>query len=143
MNTRQQQQILASMPDSQRRTIAAIMNGEIVKTITCLGKKHGASGQVMGHIYKDGKFRAVTDNKGRMWCRASRVRLDGNLGFECWCGNDSRLCEAEKGVKGIENNAVQKSDLDTVFARLQQKPANYPVTDGAQVVDGFKIEGVA
>lgn len=147
------QAILAKMPQGQRKAISDIISGQIVAQVFCnsedaykgTGKKkkltrEGCKGRLIGNIYKDGAFRAVSDEDGKMYCRASRHRLDGNWGFECWCGNDSRLSKHEKGVPGLENNSVQKEDIELVFKKLETDPANYPLIDGAQEVDGFTIK---
>lgn len=130
--------ILATMPQAQRQQIAGIMSGRITHAVYCLSKT--CHERLMGHIYTDGKFRAVTEEEtGKMWCRASRNRLDGHWGFQCWCGNDSRLAAQEKGNKGIESNGVTKADLERVWEAVQAHPSNYPELKGRQIVDGFML----
>lgn len=148
-------QILDNIPDTkQRDLIANILSGKIVKEVRCLNDKpwyknengkrikiKPCNGRLIAHIYSDGKIRMAA-SEGKAWLRAIRYRLDGSLGFECWCGNDSRLCEAEKGVTGIEQNTVTKEDIEEVWDNLQKKPANYPISKGKQVIDGFEIREI-
>lgn len=140
MNNEQIKKILNRFPDKQRQDVENILYGKIVKQVKCLSKK--CKGRIIAYIYSNGKIREIGDEKGLIYLRASRRRLDGELGFQCWCGNDSRLCEAEKGNKGIENNAVQKSDLHEVFAKLEKNPKQYPPINGKQEVDKFLIEDI-
>lgn len=114
-------------------------NGELItKTVT--ETKPGCYGRLMGSIYKDGKFRASIDDDAKMWCRASRHRLDGNWGFQCWCGNDSRLSVQEQGNSGMETGGYTKADIDAVLARVEKEKPTYPVINGKQEVDGFVIQ---
>ena len=132
--------ILDNIPDKgQRDIVANILTGQITKVVKCMSKE--CDGRIIAHIYMNGDIRP-THSDGVMFMRASRNRLDGQIGFQCWCGNDSRLCEAEIGVEGIESGAVQKSDIETVWSRLQGKPAVYPEVAGAKLVDGFSIEDI-
>ena len=125
----------------QRGMIQNILMNNVVKVIRCMSSS--CKGRIIGNIYSDGKIAPTVDSKdGLMYMRAYRQRLDGFLGFQCWCGNDSRLCKAEIGVSGIENNAPQKSDLEQVFNRLQNKPVYYPEKDGRQDIDNFRIENI-
>lgn len=131
--------ILGKITDpTQRKIISDILTGRIVKVVKCTSDQ--CKDRVVANIYSDNKVKPVVDEDGRMYLRAFRVRLDGYLGFQCWCGNDSRLCEAEKGVTGIENNSVQKEDIEEVLARLEAKPAKYLIKNGKQKIDNFIIE---
>jgi hypothetical protein len=44
----------------------------------------------------DRSFQSNED--GLMYLRSSRRRTDGELGFECWCGADSRIAPNEDGI---------------------------------------------
>ena len=124
----------------QRAQIQSILQSDVVKVVKCMSKK--CKGRIVAHVMSDGTIKPITDDKGFMHLRAIRPRLDGFYGFQCWCGNDSRLCEAEKGVKGIEHNAPQKKDLEEVWNRLQKEPASYPEVNGVQDIDNFRIEKI-
>lgn len=148
-------QILDNIPDRrQRDTIANIMSSQIVKQVRCLSEdiyegkgknkslvREGCKGRIIAHIYQDGKVRmAVSD--GKCWLRAFRHRLDGAMGFQCWCKNDSRLCPAEASTEGIVRNAVNKKAIEEVWEKLGGKMADYPIKNGVQVIDGFAIEEI-
>lgn len=133
--------ILGTLPLQQRRQIAAIMQGKVVKQVLCLSKT--CKGRIIGQIQSDGKFMAVRDQENKIYCRASRHRLDGFMGFQCWCGNDSRLSAQEKGNAGIRLNNVTKTDIEEVFDKIQAKPSKYRTVGGRTVIDGFAIVEVA
>ena len=99
-------------------------------------------GRVIGHVYKDGSIRPTSDGD-EMYMRAYRNRLDGFLGFQCWCGNDSRLSPQEAEVPGMSTASPSKSDLERVWGNVAKKPSNYPTADGRQEVDGFRLEEVS
>lgn len=140
INKKKADEILNSIPDpAQRKAIADILKGKIIKRVKCLSDK--CDGRVIAHIYDDGRITATIDS-GRMYLAASRKRLDGYIGFQCLCGNDSRLAEHEMGVEGIEMNAITKDDVEKVWDKLQSQPANYPIIKGKQIVDNFLIEEI-
>lgn len=69
----------------------------------------------------------------------SRVRLDGQLGFRCYCGNNSVLCEEEKGV--ITPARPTSDDLQKIADRLSRRKGNeYMPNKGKTNIDGFIIE---
>ena len=141
--------ILKNIPDAkQRNLIDKIISGKVAKEIICLSEdkkdakgkviSKGCNGRTIGYIYDNGRVEVKYHNK-LGYLRATRHRLDGYMGFQCWCGNDSRLSEQEKSVTGIANNSVTKKDLEEVYENLQRKPAHYTKTDGIQIVDNFEI----
>lgn len=139
MRTSDVAKILENIQDpNQKRQLENILTGKIVKRIRCMSSK--CKGRIIGEVYTNGKINPTIQKDGLMYLRATRQRLDGFLGFQCWCGNDSRLCLAEKGVQGIEQNAITKTDLEEVWSRLQKKPVDYPIIAGKQSVDNFLIE---
>lgn len=105
--------------------------------------RKGTNGALIGRIWDDGRVEEVADEDGFVWLRSSRKRFDGNYGFECWCGQDSRIAECEAGVLSFNGTAPTKEGINTIAMNLQKKPANYPTVDGEQIVDGFRIKGVA
>ena len=150
--------ILENISDpTQRRTVERIMTGRIVQKVKCLSKK--CRGRIVAFIYSDGTLEPQTDRKGVMHLLAWRKRMDGHLGFQCDCGNDSRLSDAEKGVfrpmgatqalkgsKGqpdiITAGMPDKAGMEEIARRLQASPPRYPVVDGVQKIDNFSIESV-
>lgn len=110
---------------------------KLVKQTTQVGCK----GRVIAYVLDNGQVSPVTGKDGETYLRAWRSRLDGHLGFECWCGNDSRLSAQEKGHIGA--NAPSKTDLERVWENVSKKPSNYPVIKGEQNIDGFVIKEIA
>lgn len=71
----------------------------------------------------------------------SRLRLDGQVGFRCYCGNNSILCEEEKGV--ITPARPSQADLEKIASRLTKRNGNmYEPKNGKTEIDGFVIEEV-
>lgn len=76
---------------------------------------------------------------------ASRKRLDFVMGYECICGNDSRLGEAEKGVlgRGLRNTMPHEEgmvDANLKLGKDKYKPDVSVFNDGSQRVEGFFIK---
>lgn len=138
VSNQQVQEMFRAIPDANmRRQLSDIMNANAVKVVTCESKK--CKGRVIGHVLDNGKVNAVAD-KGKTYLRASRHRLDGFMGFECWCGNDSRLAPQEKGHIGAF--APDKTALQKVWEKVNKQPSDYPLVNGVQIIDGFKIKEI-
>lgn len=134
------QEMFRAIPDPKmRQQLSSIMTSNEVKSIHCTSKK--CKGRVIGHVLDNGNVTALTDKSGQTFLRAWRNRLDGFLGFECWCGNDSRLAPQEKGHIGA--NAPTKSDLQKVWEKVNGKPSDYKTVKGEQNIDGFVIKEIA
>lgn len=134
------QEMFRAIPDPKmRQQLSSIMTSNEVKSIHCTSDK--CKGRVIGHVLDNGNVTAITDKKGLTYLRAWRNRLDGFLGFECWCGNDSRLAPQEKGHIGA--NAPTKSDLQKVWEKVNGKPSDYKTVKGEQNIDGFVIKEIA
>ena len=80
----------------------------------------------------------VTDKNNESYLGTSRHRLDGFMGFECWCGNDSRLAPQEVGHLGAA--PPSKSALEKIWQKVTNTPSDYPITNGEQIIDGFMIK---
>lgn len=133
------QKLLENISDPKQKILLEnIAYGKIIKQIKCMSKE--CKGRIVAYIYNNGDIRGATNEIGEMHLRAIRHRLDGYLGFECWCGNDSRLCKEEKGVAGIENNTIQASDIELVAERIFKTNPQYPIRDKKQLIDNFLIE---
>lgn len=145
INNSQLEKLLQNIPDvKQRELLRNIATGKVVKQIRCMSK--ACSGRIVAHVLDNGRLVTVASPKVKggenfMWLRSSRDRLDGNKGFECWCGNDSRLAPQEKGYIDTKGNAPTKADLSKIFEKVQNEPSDYIVINGAQNIDGFVIEG--
>lgn len=131
-------QMLGAITDPTMKThINRIINSDVKQNIRCTSKK--CKNAIIGTIDQNGVITPTFVN-GKMRMRAHRKRLDGGLGFQCWCGNDSRLAEEEKGVRGIEQNAVTKADLAEVWNRLGGKVKDFSMNNGKKNIDGFIVE---
>lgn len=150
-------EILKNIPDrKQRDQMANILTGKIVKNVRCLGKKPWSNrndkgilvqhkpcdGRIIAHVYSDGKIRLAASD-GKAWLRSFVHRLDGATGFECWCGNDSRLSVQELEVVKRRGTSATKEYIEDVANNVMKKPSNYPIKNGVQIVDGFAIEEIA
>lgn len=102
--------------------------------------RQGCKGRLIARIYDDGRV-IMTASDGRAWLRSSRHRFDGQMGFQCWCGQDSLLAEAEQGVIG--EAPPSREDLGAIYEKLQIKKPNYKPFQGATFVDGFEIREIA
>ena len=95
-------------------------------------------------MYDDGRIEEVCtyNKKGELvsGLLGSRPRLDGQLGIQCACMNDSRLAESEEGIIG--QFPPSKEDLEIVYNNLKKKPAHYTEKSGKLEVDKFIIEKV-
>lgn len=82
---------------------------------------------------------------------AHRVRLDENqegermVGYQCACGNNSKLCDAEKGLVPVGQTLVQLSPFEKfkiaeqIRADKKYKP-NFKRTGNKKLIDGFAVE---
>lgn len=133
------QEMFRTIPDPRlRKQLADIMTSKAVAQVRCMSDK--CKGRLIGLINQDGAVSAVANDKGEAFLRSSRHRLDGFMGFECWCGNDSRLAKQEKGHIGAV--APSKTALEKVWSNVQHKPSEYPTVDGKQNIDGFEIRSL-
>ena len=104
--------------------------------------REGTKGRTIAYINKDGSVTPVKDENGFMWLRASRRRTDGEIGFECWCGLDSRIAPNELGILKADGTQPNKEDLFKMAENLQKKPPQYATINGERPVDGFIIKEV-
>lgn len=133
----QMSEMLGAITDPKLKThINRVLKSQVVKEIHCDSKI--CKGAVIGTIDQNEQI-TPTLVKGKMYMRAYRKRLDGGLGIQCWCSNDSRLAPEEKGVPGIEQNAVTKSDLEKVWNNLGGKIKEFVPKNGITRIDGFSI----
>lgn len=102
--------------------------------------QEGAKGRVIAYITTDNKVVPVKDELGRMWLRSSRRRLDGEWGFQSWCGTDSLVAEAEKDIIG--EHQPTKDDLYRIATNLNENKPKYATINGEREVDGFVIREV-
>lgn len=133
------QELFRKIPDPKLRgQLSDLVNSKAVKAVYCVSDT--CKGRLVAHITDTGKVNAITEKDGKTWLKSSRHRFDGFMGFECWCGNDSRLAAQEKGYIGA--SAPDKSALQKVWEKVNDKPSDYPLIRGSQTIDGFKIEEI-
>lgn len=129
--------MISAIPDPKaRQAMGDILAGRIEKRVICL-----EGNVIIAEIYRDSKVRAAGGSAEHSM-KSYRPRLDGYLGFMCQCGNDSRLAEAEKNVEGIQRNAIDRSTLEQVYAKLASNKPDYPESEDGQKIDGFLLERV-
>lgn len=141
------QEMLKQLPKETQKSLAHIVAGKITYQVVCLSDT--CKGEPIAYLYVDG-----TDSLGRpayriepvvrpdqiMKLRASRKRLDGQYGFQCCCGNDSRLARQELGHIGFDGLPPTREGLEAIYEALQKNPASYPEVGGSKEVDGFRTE---
>jgi hypothetical protein len=102
--------------------------------------QEGGNGRVVAHIMTDGSVVPLVDEKGRMWLRSSRMRTDGEWGFQSWSGLDTLIAAHESGI--INEAQPTKDDLYKMASRLNANPPKYATIKGERNVDGFIIREV-
>lgn len=114
-------------------------------------QREGCKGRQIGVIYDAGRDTAgnvvtraesVADKDGNHWLRSTRMRLDGAMGVECWCGNDSRISAQEAGDLKFDGQPPSKEGLESIFKRIQKNPTVVEIKNGRTVVDGFAFEEI-
>lgn len=102
--------------------------------VTCL-----KCDKVIGEIEIDDNQRV---SYTQLWgILSSRLRIDGNWGFQCLCGNNSLLCPAEQGI--VKGARPSSSDMKQIHERMKTKSQALVSRIGSTVtIDLFKIEGV-
>ena len=104
--------------------------------------QQGTNGRVIAYINNDGSVTPLKDENGVMWLRSSRRRTDGEYGFECWCGLDSRIAPNEAGILKADGTQPTKEDLYRMAENLQKQPPKYATINHERDVDGFIIRKV-
>jgi len=110
--------------------------------------REGCKGRVIAYIDDQGRVDetepVLNDNENftgqyKSGLEGSRMRIDGQMGFRCYCGNSSVLCEEEKGV--ISPARPSAADIEKVLTRLSKRTDNlYAPKNGKTEIDGFVIE---
>lgn len=140
--------MLGNIQDPKLRSVyGSIISGKIIAQVKCMSDR--CKGRVIAFIDESGKVDEAEpriDPKGKYGLynsglEGSRPRLDGFMGFRCYCGNNSVLCEEEKGV--ITPARPSQADLEKIAERLSHRKANiYLPKNGKTNIDGFIIEEV-
>lgn len=102
--------------------------------------RKGCNGRLIGQVYDNGRVEPVVAEDGNMYLRATRKRLDGVIGCECWCGQDSRISAQESGHIDYSGNAPSKEGLESIFKNVQKNPTVVEIKNGRTEIDGFAFE---
>lgn len=102
--------------------------------------REGCNGRLIGRIYDNGRVEPVREIDGNMYLRSTRKRLDGAIGCECWCGQDSRISAQEAGDLDCKGSAPTKEGLEKIFERIQKNPTVAEIKNGRTEIDGFAFE---
>lgn len=141
--------MLGNIKDPKLRNVyGAIISGKIVAQVKCMSAT--CKGRVIAYIDESGKVDEAQPEVSpegayglySSGLEGSRQRLDGQMGFRCYCGNNSILCEEEKGV--ITPARPSQDDLQKIAQRLslRKNPLMYTPKKGKTNIDGFVIEEV-
>lgn len=76
--------------------------------------------------------------RGLMGLLSARLRFDGNWGFQCSCGNDSRLAQTEKGL--ITSLPPSQKILKQVESNIKKSPTKVMTNKEGITCDGFIIK---
>lgn len=102
--------------------------------------REGCKGRLIGQVYDNGRVEPVVSKEGNMYLRATRKRLDGVIGCECWCGQDSRISTQEAGHIDYSGSAPSKEGLESIFKNVQKNPTVVEIKNGRTEIDGFAFE---
>lgn len=102
--------------------------------------RKGCNGRHIGHVYDNGRAEPIRDEDGNFYLRATRKRLDGAIGVECWCGNDSRISAQEAGDLKFDGQPPSKQGLESIFKKIQKNPTVVEIKNGRTEIDGFAFE---
>lgn len=105
-------------------------------------EREGCKGRHIGVVYDNGRAEPVRADDGEFYLRATRQRLDGVIGCECWCGNDSRISAQEAGDLKFDGQPPSKQGLESIFKRIQKNPTLVEIKNGRTVIDGFAFEEI-
>lgn len=104
--------------------------------------REGCKGRHIGVIYDNGRAEPVRADDGNFYLRSTRQRLDGVVGCECWCGQDSRIAAQEAGELKFDGQPPTKQGLETIFKNIQKNPTVVEIKNGRTVIDGFAFEEI-
>lgn len=126
-------ELLAHLPYREKQRYLKRLKNKIVKEIYC-----SCSDEVLAEVDTDG---VVNETDGRLL--ASKIRIDGFMGFQCLCGNDSRQSTQEVGLESFGTPNPSNVDVEEALRRVKDSPSVYPIIEGVQHIDGFRIVEVS
>lgn len=133
--------ILEKLPRSQRKQIVDSLTGKNTHKVYCASKHNKFVGYLQ-NVNGETRFDATELDNGRPIIIAWRPRLDGQIGFQCQCGNDSRIAKEEEGEFDYKGNLPTRAGFERIFEKLKVNPNKYPEKDGITIVDGFRLEKI-
>lgn len=138
--------IIKVLPQSQRQTILNTIHGVNTHRVYCDSKVKGrCRNRFVGYMQSlngERRFEPIREDDGKMYIRSWRPRLDGQFGFLCWCGNDTRISKHEEGEFDHKGRQPDKAGYEKIFNRLQVSPPGYTERNGKTLVDGFRLEAI-
>lgn len=102
--------------------------------------REGCNGRLIGQVYDNGRAEPVRADDGNYYLRATRKRLDGAIGCECWCGQDSRISAQEAGDLKFDGQPPTKQGLESIFSKIEKNPTVIEIKNGRTEIDGFAFE---
>lgn len=102
--------------------------------------RKGCAGRLIGQIYDNGRAEPVRADDGNFYLRSTRKRLDGAVGCECWCGQDSRISKQEAGDLKFDGQPPTKQGLESIFKKIEKNPTVIEIKNGRTEIDGFAFE---
>ena len=114
--------------------------GQVKLTTEDRVSRTGCNGRLIGQIYDNGRAEPVLADDGNYYLRSTRHRLDGAVGCECWCGQDSRISKQEAGDLRFDGQPPSKAGLESIFKKIQKNPTVIDIKDGRTEIDGFAFE---
>lgn len=118
---------------AEKQAIIRRLKGKIVKNVFCV-----CGDNPVAEIDDAGKIRETDDR-----LLAYKTRIDGFYGFQCVCGNDSRQCVQEVGLDSFGTPTPTSEDIEEALKRVKIAPSSYPIIEGSQSIDGFRIVEVS
>lgn len=103
-------------------------------------ERKGCNGRLIGQVYDNGRSEPVRADDGNFYLRATRKRLDGAIGCECWCGQDSRISAQEAGDLKFDGQPPTKQGLESIFKKIEKNPTVIEIKNGRTEIDGFAFE---
>lgn len=93
----------------------------------------------IGEVYEVGGLPTIKEPSKLLL--SVRVRQDGEMGFQCECGNYSIVAEAEKGILPDNGKPPTEEGVMDIKKKLEQGIKSQPVeTSFGREVDGFAIK---
>lgn len=137
------QKIESPVLDEEGRTVlykSGEKKGQKKTKLEDVVTRKGCAGRLIGQIYDNGRAEPVRADDGNYYLRSTRKRLDGAVGCECWCGQDSRISAQEAGDLKFDGQPPTKQGLESIFKKIEKNPTVIEIKNGRTEIDGFAFE---